>query len=963
MSGSTIGTVVGAVVGSFIPGVGTYWGSVVGGIIGGAIDPEQIRGPSIGDAQRQTSQAGVPRPVVYGHPAPFNGNIIDGEKQARKIEHTEGGKGGPEVTTERFLLTSAIRICEGPIAGVLRIWRNDQLVFDRTADGGFPEWTGGDSLARLAYIAALRAKTNAFNDRIAIYFGTEDQLPDPTLEAIHGVGNTPYYKGTAYIVVKDDDVTDMRGAAAQWKFEVLSEATEGDAPEVTPDRLPVPATGASGGVAPGGQLNIVPLDTFVAGGNIVLVHFQANNDVMDSQPLPYAPSAGLFPNGFTPSRVQVKDPSGAVWFDSGWMGDPIQQTDLDAEVHLNGFPTGPIGPNDPVQILSVPPNVGGLNVWVYRSSLGASFPNTTGSGGRVFMRYPDPAQLPDTVTVTPEFPGALLGSDGQLYYPSWEPPPPITTLTPGDVSLAPVIADIAQRCNVPAANLDVSELAAYIIPGLLVAQQGPGAGCIQPTQQGFFFDMPEYDRKLRAVKRGAAPVVAITDDDLLDVDIRDEQARPQEVGFPRLVSVITQDPDANYAPIPQTAMRTSPDVNPTNEVTLPLAIPFRADASKQIAEKLLKVFWAQAEGRIELPLPEKFSTLVASNCITYAGRRWLVEQTDYADGEMRVRAVYDRADAYGSDAVGQPATPPSLPNTGLAGPTLMQWMNIAILSDLDDRLGFYVAISSVQDGWRGATIQGRVQGSETWTDLATASAQSIIGTLVTALPNAPAHVIDETNTVRVSVNGDLSSITREQLLNELNGCLIGEELCQFQTATYVSDGVYDLSTLTRGRLNSATATHAIGSRFVLLNAPIFIEVPSSWVGRTLDIRAVTLGTIADNNPQFSVTWSPAMSQTEWPPVAFGSTRDASNNVGISWVGQGRLGSNKSAHASQFFDGYRVTITKGGTSRVYLTTAQSFSYSAAQQTIDFGSATGTLTVAIAAMNRITGASAELTGSIP
>jgi hypothetical protein len=129
------------------------------------------------------------------------------------------------------------------------------------------------------------------------------------------------------------------------------------------------------------------------------------------------------------------------------------------------------------------------------------------------------------------------------------------------------------------------------------------------------------------------------------------------------------------------------------------------------------------------------------------------------------------------------------------------------------------------------------------------------------------------------------------------------------------------------------------------------------------LRAVTLGTVADNTPVVSVRWSPAYSQTEWPPVQFAAIRDASNNITMSWVGQGRLGSNKAALPSQFFDGYRVTITKGGASRVYATGAQSFGYSAAQQTIDFGSATGTLTIAIAAMNRITGASAELIGSIP
>lgn len=959
MSGSTIGGIVGGTIGFFFGA--PQLGYVLGSAIGGAIDPDEIRGPSIGDAQKQTSQAGVARPVVYGHPAPFRGNIIDGEPIARKITQTDSGKGGPEVTTERFILTSAIGICEGPIDGVLRIWRNDQIVFDRSTDADFPQWSGGGALERAAYIAALRAKSAAFNENVAIYFGDESQLPDPTLEAIHGVGNTPYYRGTAYIVVKDDDVTDMRGAAAQWKFEVLQVATDGASPLVTPDDVPVPQTGAGGGVAPGGQLNVLNLSTFTGGSNIILINFRANNFYMTAQPLPYAPSAGLFPNGFTPSRVQVKDPAGTIWFDSGWMGDPIQQPDLDAEVLVNGFPSGPIGPNDPEQIISVPPTLGSLEVWVYRASFGANFPNTTASDGRVFMRFPDPALLPATVSVTPEFPGALLGSDGVLYYPSWVTPPSLATLSPGDVYLSDVVADIIQRCEVPANHLDVTPLAAEVIPGFLVSQQDPGAACIRPTQQGFFYDMPEYDLKIRAILRGAAPVQNINEDDLLDSD--DPLTRPQAVEYPRLVSVVTQDPDANYAPVPQTSIRTSLEVKAVSEVTLGLPIPFRADASKQIADKLHKVMWAQAEGRIELPLPEKFSVLVPSDCFNFSGRRWLIEATDYADGQLIARAVYDRQSAYGSTASGQPATPPSLPNSGLAGPTALEFLNLPILSDLDDRLGFYVAVSGSQSGWRGATIQTRLAASDPWVDQATITSASVMGMLVTALPDAPADVIDENNTVRVDVNGQLSSITLEQLLNEQNACVIGNEICQFQTATFISEGVYDLSVLTRGRLNTSPELHAIGSRFVLLNAPVFIDAPSSWIGRTIQIRAVSIGTVADNNQSVSVVWNPALSQTEWPPVAFIGNRDLSNNVTFSWVGQGRLGSNKEARNSQHFDRYRITITKGAASVVYNTTDQSFSYTATQQTADFGSATGTLTIAIAAINRLTGAGESLIGSVP
>jgi hypothetical protein len=45
-------------------------------------------------------------------------------------------------------------------------------------------------------------------------------MPSPDLEAIWGAGNVPAYRGTAYMVALNEDLTDMSGAVPQWLFEV-----------------------------------------------------------------------------------------------------------------------------------------------------------------------------------------------------------------------------------------------------------------------------------------------------------------------------------------------------------------------------------------------------------------------------------------------------------------------------------------------------------------------------------------------------------------------------------------------------------------------------------------------------------------------------------------------------------------------------------------------------------------------
>lgn len=208
--------IVGAVVGSFIPGVGTQVGFMVGSLIGNAVDPQVIRGPAIGDGVQQASKEGVPRPIVYGTGV-VAGNVIDRSEIRKWTKKTRQGKGGPVTKEERMSLTFAIRICEGPIGGVLRIWEDEKLVYDVRP--------GGD----------VTPEENAkYAQNFRFYNGSETQLPDPALEAIRGPGDTPSYRGTAYIVFDDLDVTDRRGSVPNFRFEVEEEMVE-----------PVPGMGVS----------------------------------------------------------------------------------------------------------------------------------------------------------------------------------------------------------------------------------------------------------------------------------------------------------------------------------------------------------------------------------------------------------------------------------------------------------------------------------------------------------------------------------------------------------------------------------------------------------------------------------------------------------------------------------------------------------------------------------------------
>jgi hypothetical protein len=106
---------------------------------------------------------------------------------------TGGGKGAPpapQTTSYSYSVSLAVALCEGEILRVGRIW----------ADG---EEVAPDDL------------------NLRVYLGSDDQLPDPVMEAVEGAGAVPAYRGTAYVVIEDLALAPFGNRVPQFSFEVL----------------------------------------------------------------------------------------------------------------------------------------------------------------------------------------------------------------------------------------------------------------------------------------------------------------------------------------------------------------------------------------------------------------------------------------------------------------------------------------------------------------------------------------------------------------------------------------------------------------------------------------------------------------------------------------------------------------------------------------------------------------------
>lgn len=218
---------VGAAVGFAIGGLaGAHFGWALGSVAGNIADPRTVKGPQIGEISSQTSQEGGPRPIVFGLSPPMTGNIIATSNPV--VSTQRSGKGGPSVETETVSRTYAVGVAEGPIPGFIRVWRNNKLVYDGTegsplgqnphADGFSGGGVIGDAIGE--FFQNAPTANERFLRTARFFLGEFDQNPSPDLEVIFGVGTTPAHRGTAYMVMVDEDLTDMGGAIPQWQFQI-----------------------------------------------------------------------------------------------------------------------------------------------------------------------------------------------------------------------------------------------------------------------------------------------------------------------------------------------------------------------------------------------------------------------------------------------------------------------------------------------------------------------------------------------------------------------------------------------------------------------------------------------------------------------------------------------------------------------------------------------------------------------
>lgn len=885
--------VIGGAVGFVVSGGNPYataMGFSIGFGVGAATEKQPGQdGPRLDDLRFTGSQYGQPIPWVRGSPR-ISGQIIWASAKRETSTTTEQGKGGgPESTTFSYSIDVLVLLADHESGAVSRIWSNGKLV-----------WTGRAEATDESIASSDETDLWA---RLQFYGGTVAQLPDPSYEAVVGVGNAPAYRGRTTLMIEGLKLGSS-GQLPNLTFEVF------ELPLEDPIIFNAPlTTNAVDLVSPAAAATVTGNVTYSAAGALILWRgspFFANSNILYS-------AAAKIDAAATTGRFAI---SVTIAVDPAWTGPT---TDFHDVFGLAA------GATNNVSFAFWAPGAGELRVYaaVVQNSVSILSPLTTNAAFQAVLpsaRYEIEWTATNTCrwkiddvvfheTSFPRISGALFVSNGIVKDAGLVPLPatfsqlkiyskraPILR----DTLLRPVVEALCLRAGMPAGSYDASALASITRPVRSLAISGGNVrGTLEQLSTAFYFQAFLRD-KLYFVPRGATPAATIPWADLASgSDDPASDSLPLRIGndleLPPQVAVTYNNVNDDAQAGTEYSDRMTGGQAAVQKLNLGIGM-LPAEAKEVADAVVLDTAASLVSAAISLPMT--YARLDPGDVVEVVDR-------DSRVYRMRLIRKRDERGVLGFEVAGDDAS--ALVSSGLTDATQAQAsavnkpsdtafiaLDVPLLRDADDGPGYYVAAKGATAAWPGGQVFSSINNT-TFTTAASVSDPAVFGTCTTTLGNVAGVGFDEVNALTVSVgNGLLSSSTRDAILIDkaVNAMAVGDEVIRFRTATLSSPGVYVLTGLLRGQAGTewAVAAHVASERCALLTAKGLRRVPqqASENGQLRFLRAGTAGaTMGPTSTNFTNT---NRALRPLAPVDVRAAPSISGDLVISWKRRTRLSS-------------------------------------------------------------------------
>jgi hypothetical protein len=513
------------------------------------------------------------------------------------------------------------------------------------------------------------------------------------------------------------------------------------------------------------------------------------------------------------------------------------------------------------------------------------------------------------------------------------------------------------------------------VRGYRVSDTGAIRAAIEPLQGAWPFDVVQRGYQIVFVPRGSSSVATIPAQSL---DARQESDSPgtqitisneMDTQLPRRVQVRYMDAVREYDIAEQAQEKTATES--INIRDIEIAVVLNADEAAGMAEVLLYMYWLERRD-VSFKLPPDYRALEPADVITITGE-WgiyslrLTQIHLLSDGRLECKAKYNSAAIYTPTAKGEEGGAIPSEEVPLKGPSIYALLDIPLLADENNLPGWPMAMAGYTEGWPGGTIYRSADDGQTWASIQSFNSPVTMGTTRGTISTGRVDVVDSSSLLQVDLlSGELSSIDLLTLLNGGNVFAYGApgrwEIASARTVELQADGSYILSDWLRGRFGTewAMATHSAGDSIVLLSDPdvTFVTVPSATIGAELQYRGITAGASIDSDTTREETYN-AVNLEPLSGVYAGGYRDVTTqDWAITWIRRGRLSPEWRNYVDvpvgETTEAYEIDIYNGASVvRTLTSSTPSVTYTAAQQTADFGTSQATLVVKIYQMSETVG----------
>lgn len=564
--------------------------------------------------------------------------------------------------------------------------------------------------------------------------------------------------------------------------------------------------------------------------------------------------------------------------------------------------------------------------------------------------------------------------------------------SPNGYPLADICTDVALQCGYREGEFDFSDLDQVVLGYSFT--QGPGKDVIGPLLEIHDSDIRPHGFIQEGLKRGQPLTGETISSEWMVPEGRGDEAGTEplysipitaETDLPRRVWATFADPALDEQPNTAIVQRNSSSVRTDREVSFDLGtLAIETDDMQPMLERALRRYWVGATKPkcrltpLELRLePGDVRHLLfdgerlrcrATRTRIRANR--IIDTEWELDGETQLNPPdWELDDASpltrlfnspGGTTNGRDPDEILVPQD-----TKGFVIDTPLFSDAQDQSAPFIYLAAGPEFGGGFWPGTGVYSSDTDDDVESYVAgwdsipsdfEATWGFTTGTVPSAAADVIDYGSEIELVLpaGGSLESSTEALVLADqsVNLAVLGDELVQFIDADEISTNRWVLTGLVRGARGTEYAidTHDGSERFVLVSSAVRKHIMGAGeIGDTDYYKFSTLGDNLDSTETTALEFQ-ANAHRPLSPAHVQLQREPGGDWAISWVRRTRIGggtiNGQDVPLGEVSELYRVKIMDGAdVVETYETTDPDLTYTAAQQTADWGSAQTSLSVQV------------------